>query len=137
MNCLLFPVALGASVNLQQLNVVFNGNSGQTTLLPDPNVHYDFHLQAMTFTGDFLVSNLFAPSPNILKLDVEGVELEVLRGMTTILECGSVHTIIFEAHNLLRQKVITDYLKGYGFGPATSLGDELNFIIERSPSLDK
>jgi len=137
LECLLFPVALGASVNLQQLNVVLNGNSGLTTLLPDPNVHYDFLLQAMIFTGDFLVSNLFAPSPNILKLDVEGFELEVLRGMTRILESGSVHTIIFEAHNLLRKKVITDYLMRYGFGTATSLGDGLNYIIEQSPSLDR
>jgi FkbM family methyltransferase len=133
LECLLFPVALGANVILQQLNVVVNGNSGLTTLIQDPNAHYDFQMQAMTFTGDFFVSNLFVSSPNIVKLDVEGFELEVLRGMSRILESGSLRTIIFEAHNLLRLKEIADYLTGYGFGTAVSLGDGLNYVIQQSP----
>ena len=135
MECIVFPIALGASVNMEELNVVRNGNSGLTTLLPDPNIHYDFQVEVLTFTGDFLVSNFFAPSPNILKLDVEGFELEVLRGMTRVLEIGFLHTIVFESHDLLRLKAITDYLVGYGFGTAVSLGDGLNYIIQRSPRL--
>ena len=58
--------------------------------------------------------------PNVLKLDVEGFELPVLRGASGILQNPELHSIILEltgmGHNYgYRDSDIVDLLKQYGF----------------------
>jgi FkbM family methyltransferase len=65
-----------------------------------------------TITGDELINSGRAPTPNIIKLDVEGHEAKVLQGLSVTLTDPRLHTLVFEdaktedtpAKELLRQK---------------------------------
>ncbi len=54
-------------------------------------------LLSATATADALVSSGRIPAPNFIKIDVEGSELRVLQGMSSILAGGSVKAIAIEA----------------------------------------
>ncbi len=48
-------------------------------------------------TGDFLLENL-GYYPNIIKIDVEGFEVEVLKGMETVLSSSKLRAVFIEVH---------------------------------------
>lgn len=52
-------------------------------------------------TGDRLVADGEVPPPNIIKIDVEGFELDVLRGLSDVLLSPDLHTIGIEVHFLI------------------------------------
>lgn len=52
--------------------------------------------------GDTLVRNNTIPSPNIIKIDVEGAELEVIRGLKTTLAKNDVRAVYIEVHEKIR-----------------------------------
>jgi FkbM family methyltransferase len=55
--------------------------------------------------GDALVANATARAPNVLKIDVEGFEEEVLRGLASTLKNSSVRAVFCEIHfGLLDQR---------------------------------
>jgi FkbM family methyltransferase len=71
--------------------------------------------------GDDLIASGAAPTPNVIKIDVEGFELEVLRGLEQTLRSAAHVTIIYE-HALYRlrertqdRQAVTRYLTGLGF----------------------
>lgn len=51
-----------------------------------------------TKTDDLIASNLI-PEPNVIKIDVEGAELDVLSGMETLLKKDHCHSIVVEVHS--------------------------------------
>ena len=49
-------------------------------------------------TGDYLTASHIARSPNLIKIDVEGHELDVLLGMRDTLVAPNLHHIFIEVH---------------------------------------
>jgi FkbM family methyltransferase len=49
-------------------------------------------------TGDSLVSSGRASPPNIIKVDVEGFELEVLQGLESVLRSRACRAVLIEVH---------------------------------------
>jgi FkbM family methyltransferase len=124
----LLPIALGIEVGVQRLHVVDNGNSGLTTSKPSSLINYDSQLEVLTLTGDFAVENFLAPFPDTIKIDVEGSELDVLRGMPGILQNNPPHTIIFEALNPSSLGEIQKLLESFNFSTPVPIDDSHNFI---------
>jgi len=122
------PIALGAEIGVQRLHVVDNGNSGLTTLKPSSHINYDSQLDILTLTGDFAVENFLVPFPDAIKIDVEGSELDVLKGMPGILQNSPPHTIIFEALNTRSLGEIQKLLESFDFSAPMPIDDSHNFI---------
>ncbi len=124
--------ALAEEVGIRELRVVSSGNSGMTSLIDNDGVTHAYLLNVVTLTGDFVVNTLLAPTPNVLKLDVEGSELSVLMGLTKTLQSGTgLNTIIFEAHTSSALEEIQNFLLPFQFMNYTKL-DSYNFIATRS-----
>lgn len=63
-------------------------------------------------TGDLVVQELIAPLPNVMKIDVGGHELCVLRGMRSLLQSPELRFIVVEIHRtILEQTEGTDAVK--------------------------
>jgi FkbM family methyltransferase len=88
-----------------ELTKIFSahGNHGRSTLAPGGKGGYKDHPNyVFGISADFLVMNGFLPSPHVVKLDVEGYELNVIKGMCGILKEGKTEKIVFEAiHSFL------------------------------------
>lgn len=126
----ILPIALGAELGVQRLHVVDDGNSGLTTLKPSRNISYDSQLDVLTLTGDFAVEHYLIPFPTTIKIDVEGSELDVLKGMKGILQNNPPRTIIFEALNSLSLAEIQKFLEPFGFSAPVPIDDKNNYISE-------
>jgi FkbM family methyltransferase len=94
-------------------------NSGVAGLGHSDN-RYKFAVGVQTYTGDSLIMLKKYSPPQLIKIDVEGFELEVFKGLkNTLLEYHP--TIIFE-HSLYRLKErnqsknsVTDFLESLGY----------------------
>jgi FkbM family methyltransferase len=56
------------------------------------------------YTGDVAAKQFSLPSPNLVKIDVEGFELEVVRGMQDLLRASSCRHVFVEVHFLKLQE---------------------------------
>jgi FkbM family methyltransferase len=94
-------------------------NSGVAGLGHSHN-RFQFAVRVQTYTGDSLVSSGMCPIPELLKIDVEGFELEVLKGLEkTLLER---HPTIFFEHAIYRlnernqpKDAVTQFLESLGY----------------------
>lgn len=78
----------------------------------------DEYIDIRTATGDSLVEEGEVPSPDIVKIDVEGVEGQVLKGCESVLkECRAVFCEIHGATEIEdeRAQPIAQKLESYGF----------------------
>lgn len=66
-------------------------------------------------------------SVDVLKLDVEGFELHVLRGATRALESGRIRHIVFEDHEIEESEVVR-FLQELGYG-VCSLGWSMQGLV--------
>ncbi len=70
-------------------------------------------------TIDDVVSSRQAPPPTLMKIDVEGVEDEVLRGAATLLATRPPKAIAFEGHcdraGAMVNATLAEALEGYGY----------------------
>lgn len=98
-----FPFALGASDTEAMLYQSDSPNVGTSALVR--RTDYQLKKTGTTVqlrTGDALVREGEAPSPHIMKVDVEGAEVEVFRGAGKILRSPLLRLIYCEVHpNLL------------------------------------
>jgi FkbM family methyltransferase len=67
-------------------------------------------------------------NPIIIKIDVEGAELEVVLGMTGLLQTGQVKSIIFEKNP--RENEVRELLISYGFVDRTVIPDAGNVVMD-------
>jgi len=90
------------------------GNSGRTSFL-EIEGGIDSSVNTLSCTGDFVVEQGLAPQPTIIKMDVEGWELNVLKGCTEILSNPDLHTIIFEGPDKMANTEVVPFLETLGF----------------------
>ncbi|MDP1579618.1 MAG: FkbM family methyltransferase [Candidatus Didemnitutus sp.] len=91
----LVEIALDAAAGTADF-YVHAGNTGRSSLHQwesDPALP---PIRVSTATADGLVGAGRAAAPHVVKLDVEGNELHVLRGMRHLLNSAQLHTVIFE-----------------------------------------
>lgn len=76
--------------------------------------------------GDTLVTDGSCPAPDVIKVDVEGYELEVLRGLEKLLRSGKPRAIFVEVHFQQLQE------RGLADGPAhvTALLRSAGYVIK-------
>ncbi len=82
------------------------------------------YLEVEVRTGDGLVSASGHSIPSLVKIDVEGAEEEVLRGMASVLGSPACRTVVCEVHFALLERRgtpnapthILEILRGAGFG---------------------
>lgn len=94
-NLSVLPIALGEETATSNLYVDPSDGSGKHTL----QNRKDFSpLEVHVEPGDQIINKGTAVQPNIVKIDVEGFELSVLRGMKLALRNESLRFIVVEVH---------------------------------------
>lgn len=115
----LWCTPLAAERGFAALSIVDRGNSGLSSLRPWGDVAYDATLQCWCETADHLVTSGRAPSPTVVKVDVEGFELEVFSGMRGLLAGPTLRHIVFEGRGDLLDDnpsyPLAAMLRGHGF----------------------
>jgi len=129
----LLPFALSDSEKMMPLSVKVNRNSSQSTFLPQDRYNYDTSIPAFCRTGDSIVEQGIVPPPNLLKIDTEGFEYSVLRGMRKTLLRPELRAIIFEGPTP-EQEFIVRLLDDSGFLEPKALTDrgQTNFLSLRA-----
>jgi FkbM family methyltransferase len=130
----LLAVALGPSSGYAPLSVKVRGNSGLSSLVPWAGTKYEAVLTCRIETGAGLIDAGIVPAPAVIKIDVEGYEAEVLKGIN--LADPNLQAIIFESNGQLLNE-ICELLGASGFEtqrllPAnTSDGTASNYIATK------
>jgi FkbM family methyltransferase len=113
-------IALSDSIGISNFYVSSESfNSGVAGLGHSHN-RLMFAVCVQSYTGDALIEQKICPAPNLIKVDVEGFELEVFEGLKKTLSQNRP-TIFFE-HSLYRLKErnqkenqVTDFLESVGY----------------------
>lgn len=80
------------------------------------NVFEPEYVQPMiSYRIDDLIEQFKVPVPNHIKIDVDGIELSVLKGAETTLMNPSLHSVLVELEQGESERNITAYLEGKGF----------------------
>lgn len=121
-------------------------NSGVAGLGHSHNRH-TFPIMVQSHTGDNLIASNACPPPDLIKIDVEGFEINVLKGLESTLT-RTHPTIVFE-HALYRLEEVnrpvdevTSFLRGIGYEvyridtgkpvTASDLGTDADFLAKRT-----
>jgi FkbM family methyltransferase len=89
-------LALSDSAGVLPLHLGPPGNSGMTTLTPWSAASYTGTVLVALVRGDDLIARAVLPAPTVIKLDVEGHELAVLRGLALAVAQPRCELIVFE-----------------------------------------
>jgi len=114
-NVRLFPLALSDEDGEALLRL--SRQSGAHTLLPGLPGRTEGELRVRTRTLDGLLAELGSPRIDMLKLDVEGAELRVLRGAARTLESNPGLVLLLDLHPALGVDVaeVAQFLRERGF----------------------
>ena len=137
----IISLALTDSRGFRGLHLMLEGNPGMTTLKPLETASYSGRVLCWCDTGDDIVAANILPPPTVIKLDVEGSEADVLRGLKSVLSGNYLKAIIFEADPKLLVKTDNELyriLTNAGFNIRTLTRNEKthhhldNFIVVRN-----
>lgn len=99
--------------------------------------------QVLSYRVDDLISQFKIPAPNHIKIDVDGIELDVLKGADQALGSPTLKTILLELEDGDDEAIrITEYLKAHGLvfhskhkfvygGESGPLSRIYNYIFQR------
>jgi len=87
--------ALSDRTGFSSLHVASEGNPGMSTIEPWSGGQYAGQVLIGTVRGDDLVAQKLVTAPTVIKIDVEGHEASVLRGLQSVL-ARSCKVVIFE-----------------------------------------
>jgi FkbM family methyltransferase len=90
-------IALSDENGYVELNIAANACHGLTSLISANGVRYAYKTQCRRERGDTLVGEGVIPAPTVIKLDVEGHEFAVLKGLGSLLQDAAITAIVFEA----------------------------------------
>jgi FkbM family methyltransferase len=114
-NVRLFPLALGDRDGEAVLQL--SRQSGAHTLVPGLPGRAEGELRVPTRTLDGLLAELGTPRVDVLKLDVEGFELPVLRGASRTLASNPALVLLLDLHPHLGVDTgeVARFLQAHGF----------------------
>lgn len=114
-NVRLFPLALSDEDGEAMLRL--SRQSGAHTLLPGLPGRSEAERRVPVRTLDSLLDELGSPRIDLLKLDVEGSELRVLRGAQRVLRSNRSLVLLLDLHPQLGVDVVevADFLRGLGY----------------------
>jgi len=92
-----FNLALGDSEGTLPMTVSSDPLS-TTNSLVSPREDAANQIDVRVTTGNAILSSGASPAPNLVKVDVEGFEEEVLKGMTAVLEREECRAVFVEVH---------------------------------------
>lgn len=93
----LFALALSDHTGSAEFFANASGNPGMSTLYPAATGRYDDRFHVALDTGGRLLAENLAPFPRAMVIDVEGAEVEVLRGFGAALADPRLERLVFEA----------------------------------------
>jgi FkbM family methyltransferase len=97
-------------------------------------------IRVTTYTGDFLVQNRGLSPPDILKIDVEGAEMNVLGGMGDCLRRDTLRVVLIEVHPQVLPlfghcaEDVEQTIRSYGFSNIARIerGTEFHLLCSRT-----
>lgn len=109
--------------NVEVLNLAVSSSNGEANFAPGEYnslgcLAAEGSIRVRTVTLDEIVSSGTARPPNVLKIDVEGAELEVLRGSRNVL-AQHKPTIFLATHNGQVHNCCCELLTTYGYSLAS------------------
>ena len=90
------PFALGDSEQTVQFKQGADDLGATSSIVDGKN--NETTIEVKMYPADWVISSGLVPSPNVIKIDVEGYEYEVLQGLNKTLHSPSLHTIGIEIH---------------------------------------
>ncbi len=103
-NCQSYNIALGSTNGFVEYSQG-SDEIGATTQVSLIKESFNLENQVPIYTLDTFFENNSLPSPNAIKIDVEGFELEVVSGMKNLLSRNEIKYVFIEVHfELLNKK---------------------------------
>ncbi len=139
-------IALNRLANVQVLSFALGGTDSQQTLFVDSRPGSGKHSLVATdgyhetaievCTGDSLTESLSGGIPNVVKIDVEGYELQVLKGMVNTLADQRCRVVFCEVHTAALEangddpNAVEEMLRSGGFTQfeRSQRGDQVHLI---------
>lgn len=136
---LMFNASLNSDIKINAFNFGLSSSISLQRMYSTPRNHgrTGFHemrgtspseIQVLAIDGDSLIAAGIL-MPNIIKIDVEGHELEVFKGMDKVLSSTTVRAIIFEA--LGEGTELMNLLEKYSF-TISKIDEQSNFLALRT-----
>jgi FkbM family methyltransferase len=97
------------------------------SLIRDHRDNYNADFSIVTATLDELVFRDHYPPPELIKIDVEGAEVQVLRGGTKVLQCYKP-TLIIEVHYVETGEQVVSLLRQIGYDIRSLDDDETKLV---------
>ena len=127
-------LALADRPSYPPLSVVDEGNTGLASLRPWPGAKYGARLSVRAERGDDLIALRVAPSPTVIKIDVEGFEEEVLAGLDATLDSPRLRGVVLEsAQDLVEfpHLPVSRQLRSHGFDVRPVSGAGHDYVATR------
>jgi FkbM family methyltransferase len=99
-NVRVVPAALSSSSGKMSMNIAYSAAAGYHSLVAEgaETAANSGTIQVDVLTGDEAVTRDQLPTPTAIKIDVEGFELDVLKGMPSCLKNPSLKAVLIEVH---------------------------------------
>lgn len=142
---------LNEIINLTSMNMALSDSNGKATIFSsktdDVAIHslrkapglYEKGAPTDIYTGDYLVDSMKVLPPNVVKIDVEGADYQVLKGMRKVLSNPKCRFLIIEAHPKILpefgktladvKETILDF--GFYISEEISRGDEVHYVCTK------
>jgi FkbM family methyltransferase len=90
------PFGLAEHSGLARMSLKITRNTGQSTFRRNPAFAYDCETPTYCVSGDDAIRHDLAAFPQVMKIDVEGLEAEVLKGLSGSLADPRLRAVIVE-----------------------------------------
>lgn len=141
MEILKYNIELNKYSNIEVFQLAIGEENGRTSMCVCPAwnsssviLPYNTNLQAVAdkidvdiiTLDDFLKDKRF---PNLIRMDVEGFEYHIIRGMKSILESGKPLKLFIELHSTPTVEGLLLTLKSFGFQVKKVINDERDLLL--------